>query len=1090
MKRKTVLARGSSLLILFFSITTFAFSQDNFRVSGKVNDDTGKPVSGATVTVKGTKIATATTTEGTFALNAPSGKSVLVISSIGFAELEVAINDRAEITIAMTGLATSLQDVVVVGYGTQKKSDVTGAVSRLTAEDIRERPTQNALQAIQGKAPGVHVSSNIKPGELPIVRIRGNRSISASNDPLYVIDGIPLVNALGVNSFTMADLNPNDIASIEVLKDASATAIYGSRGANGVVLVTTNKGKKGRTAVNFSSTVSLDNYKAMTDWMDGGQYADRWRESLINGRTYHNIANNADLNVAPKSWYPNPGDDSIMIRLPGALDPIAMASVMMGYEWNPDGTVKLRPTTQAEKDMGWPAMVPIYNSANIRSFDWIDAATHQGLTQDYQISVTAGSELSRMAVSLGYYKQLGVQRDQDYERFTVSLSGDITPVKWFTLGTSILGSFSEQNFGIQGPNTSNTGSKDLFSRSTDQFPYALPYVAAGAFIRNPGGNASLWNPLQDIGESINERRSTAIMANIYAEVKFTSWLKYRVNFGPQLRNFRNGTFVSLNATSHLKTPGTAGYATQENFSWVVENLLYLDKTFANDHKIGVTLLQSSQKSRRENSSISVAGVINPLSLWYDAGAYTSGTPGVGTGYTENTLTSFMGRVNYTLMNKYLVTGSFRADGASVLAPGNKWSYFPSFAVAWKMQEEKFLEGINWIDELKPRFGWGITGNSSVEPYTTSGPLSRNPFVFGSAAAIGYLPQLVQNPDLKWEETAQSNFGVDFSLFKSRVSGSFEYYTQTTSDLLFRRSTPAVSGYVEKLQNIGKTRNSGIEITLSVTPIRKKDFSWTLDLNWAKNNEEILELVNGKQDMVANNLFIGQPTQVYRQYANAGIWGSSAKDLQEMAKFNAAPGNHRFRPGTVRVVDQNGDYRIDANDFVILGTPRPDWTGGITTTFTYKEWSLNAFLYLRWGQTYFGGYPNSYGGSNPNGRIENDVWRFNNETGRWPMPNASGQIENITSAMQYNDGSFGVLRNISLSYSVPKKILSKAKINDATLNFQVLNPFMFGPGVVKWGLNPDDDTNWSIASTNTNPLGGTNSNTVLPQSFVFGLRIGL
>jgi TonB-dependent SusC/RagA subfamily outer membrane receptor len=268
-------------------------------------------------------------------LNAPSGKSVLVITSIGFAELEVPINDRAEITIGITNLATSLQDVVVVGYGTQKKSDVTGAVSRLTAEDIRERPTQNALQAIQGKAPGVHVSSNIKPGELPIVRVRGNRSLSASNDPLYVIDGIPLVNALGVNSFTMADLNPNDIASIEILKDASATAIYGSRGANGVILVTTNKGKKGRTSVNFSSTISLDNYKAMTDWMDGGEYADRWRESLINGRTYHNIANNADLNVAPKSWYPNPGDDSIMIRLPGALDPIAMASVMMGYEWNP-----------------------------------------------------------------------------------------------------------------------------------------------------------------------------------------------------------------------------------------------------------------------------------------------------------------------------------------------------------------------------------------------------------------------------------------------------------------------------------------------------------------------------------------------------------------------------------------------------------------------------------------------------------------------------------------------------------------------------------------------------------------------------------
>ena len=1089
MKIKSAYCRHVSIFtfLLFLGIATF--SQD-IPVSGKITGNNGEPLEGATVTIKGTSVRDLSKKDGTFKINAPSENSILVVSYTGYETLESKIGTQREFNLSLTLAGNVLTDVVVVGYGTQKKSDVTGSLSRLTAEDIQERPTQNVLQAIQGKAPGVHVSSNIKPGELPVVRVRGNRSISASNDPLYVIDGIPLVNALGVNSFTMADLNPNDIASIEVLKDASATAIYGSRGANGVVLITTNKGKKGRTSVSYSSTLSIDQYKAMTDWMDGGEYVDRWRESLINGRIYHTIPNNADLNIAPKSWYPNPRDDSLMIRLPGALDPVAMESVMMGYEWNADGTVKMRPTTQAEKDMGWPDMVPVYNSANIRNFDWKDAASRQGITQNHQISVTAGSELSRMSVSLGYYKQLGVQRDQDYQRYTVSLSGDITPIKWFTLGTSILGSFSVQNFGIQGPNTANTGSKDLYSRATDQFPYALPYDAAGVFLRNPGGNASLWNPLQDIGESINERRSTAIMANVFAEVKFTPWLKYRVNFGPQFRNFRNGTFVSLNATSHLKTPGTAGYATQENFSWVVENLLFVDKTFANDHKIGVTLLQSSQKSRRENSSVSVAGVINPLSLWYDAGAYTSGTPGVGTGYTENTLTSFMGRLNYTLMNKYLVTGSFRADGASVLAPGNKWSYFPSFALAWKMQEEKFLDAINWIDELKPRFGWGITGNSSVEPYTTSGPLSRNPYVFGTAAGIGYLPQLVQNPDLSWEKTSQSNFGIDFSLFKTRISGSFEYYRQTTSDLLFRRSTPAVSGYVEKLENIGKTRNSGVEIALSVTPVRQKDFSWTLDLNWSKNNEEILELVNGKQDMVANNLFIGQPTQVYRQYANAGIWGSDAKDLQEMAKFNAAPGNHRFRPGTIRVVDQNGDYRIDANDLVILGTPRPDWTGGITTTFTYKEWSLNAFLYLRWGQTYFGGYPNSYGGNFPNGRVEKDVWTFSNPTGRWPMPNASGSIENMTSAMQYNNGSFGVLRNISLSYSVPKSVLAKAHIKDATLNFQVLNPFMFGPGVVKWGLNPDDDTNWSIASSNTNPLGGTNSNTILPQSFVFGIRIGL
>jgi TonB-linked SusC/RagA family outer membrane protein len=945
MKRKTSLLRGGALLVLFLSIATSAFSQNNFKVSGKVADESGKPVSGATVTVKGTKIATATTTEGTFALNAPSGKSVLVVTSVGFAELEVAINDRAEITIGITSLATSLQDVVVVGYGTQKKSDVTGAVSRLTAADIQERPSQNVLQAIQGKAAGVHVTSNLKPGELPVLRVRGNRSIGASNEPLYVIDGIPMVNSLGVNSFTMADINPNDIASVEILKDASATAIYGSRGANGVVLISTNKGKKGRVGVNFQSTVSIDSYKSLTDWMDGGEYIDRWRLGLINGRTYKDLgASNANLNVPAVMWYADPDLDKL--RMPGlTTDPVALASVMAGYEWNANGTVKTRPTTAAEQALGWPTEIPVYNSENIRSYDWLDAATRTGITQNHQISLTAGSDISRLLISLNYYNQQGVQKDQDYKRYTATINGDVTPNKWLNIGTNIITSLSTQNYGILGPNTSNTGSKDLYSRATDQFPYALPNDANGFPIKNPGGNIGLFNPLIDIDQVLNERRTAAVLAGVFAEIKFTQWLKYHVNFSGQYRNLRSGSWTGPDATSHLTNrPNTAGYSTQENFSWVVENLLYVDKTFAEKHKLNVTLLQSTQKSRRESASISVTGLINPLSLWYDVGSNTAGNPGYGTGFTENTLASFMGRINYSLNDKYLLTVSGRADGASVLAPEHKWDFFPSFAVAWKMQQESFLSSVNWINELKLRVGYGVVGNSAVNPYTTSGPLSRNPYVFGSAAGIGYLPQLVQNPDLKWEETAQGNIGVDFTLFKNRLSGSLEYYQQNTSDLIFPKTLPAVSGYVQKFENIGKTRNKGIEITISGTPVKLKDFTWDVDLNWSNNKEEIVELINGKQDMVADRLFIGQPTQVFYNYQNAGIWGGDTKDISEMALFNANGTN--FRPGTVKVVDQNNDKKIDASDMVILGSVRPDWTGGITNTFTYKSWSFNAFIYFR------------------------------------------------------------------------------------------------------------------------------------------------
>jgi hypothetical protein len=307
-------------------------------------------------------------------------------------------------------------------------------------------------------------------------------------------------------------------------------------------------------------------------------------------------------------------------------------------------------------------------------------------------------------------------------------------------------------------------------------------------------------------------------------------------------------------------------------------------------------------------------------------------------------------------------------------------------------------------------------------------------------------------------------------------------------LIFVKTLPAVSGYVQKIENIGKTRNQGVEITLSTINVQRGKFSWSTDLNWSKNEEEIVELISGKQDMVANALFIGQPTQVFytNGYDYAGIWGGSSKDLAEMAKFRANGVN--FYPGTIKVVDQNGDYKIDAADWKIQGTPRPRWTGGMTNTFRYANWSLSSFIYFRWGQTYFGGYPNSFGGVNPNGRVENDVWSWDYWDARYPMPN-SGAVTNFTSSMQYNDGSFWVVRNISLSYTFAKNLIRKIAINDLVVNVQVLNPFMFGKEVVRWGLNPDDDTNWDRLSTNTNPLGGTNNNTILPQSFVIGVKAG-
>ncbi|HEX7845293.1 MAG TPA: SusC/RagA family TonB-linked outer membrane protein, partial [Chitinophagaceae bacterium] len=771
-----------SLLSLFLIFSIYGLAQNPLTVNGKITDENAKALAGVSVQVKGTLTTTASKEDGTFSITVPSNRSVLVFSSAGLVTQEVSVSNRLLINVSLLPDTRSMDEVVVVGYGTRKKSDVTGALSRMTSKEIQERPAQNLFQAMQGKLAGVHISSNFKPGELPIMRVRGNRSINASNEPLYVIDGIPMVSALGVTSFSMNDINPNDIASIEILKDASATAIYGSRGANGVVLITTNKGKKGRVSLNYNSSVSFDSFKSLTDWMTGGEFVDRWREALINGRGYQTTTN-TDLNVAPTVWYPDPFLDRDKMLL--GADPYILESVWKGYEWEVFGvTPKMRATTAEEQAMGWPAQVPVYNPKNVRSYDWLNDATRQGITQNHQISVSAGTELSRMMISLGYQDQKSVQRDQNFKRYTINLSGDLTPVKWFTLGTSIAASMSKQNYGILGPNTSNTGSKDLYSRSADQLTLNNPFNADGSYKRfSPLSSAtlSIYNPLIDISQVVNERRATAILASIFAEIKFTPWLKYRLNFGPQFRQFRNGSWTGPDATPHLQNrPSTAGQSTENHFSWVLENLLFVDKKFGNDHQLGFTLLQSSQKSRRENLAANVTGTINPLSQWYDLGSNTVGNPaGYGSGFTENQLASFMGRVNYTLKDKYLLTASLRADGSSVLAPGHQWHYFPSFAFAWKMQDESFLKGVNWIDELKPRLGWGITGNSAVNPYDWSGPLSRNPYAFGSVAGIGYLPQLAQNPELRWESTEQLNVGVDFGLLRGRFSGSIEWYRQNT-----------------------------------------------------------------------------------------------------------------------------------------------------------------------------------------------------------------------------------------------------------------------------------------------------------------------
>jgi len=1061
-------------------------AQQGKKITGKITDKTGMPLPGVSVVLKGTTNGVITDTNGNYTLPNTPENATLLYMFVGMKQQEIAVGNRSVINVVLEEENIGIEEVIVVGYGTMKKSDITGALVSVSEKTMKERPVQNAVQAIQGKVAGVDIVSNVRPGEVSSVTIRGTRSISASNSPLYVVDGIILMGS-------MNDINPNDISSMEILKDASATAIYGSRGANGVVLITTKQGKKGRLSVNYDETTSFDNIHSTTDWASSGEAMDRMRLAEINGSTYK-------LGTTSLS-YPDPQAD---INKFGNSDVSTISAIRQGYEWNDPGTyasVKTRASTAAEIAKGYPAQVPVYNSGNIPTTDWQDILTRTGVTQNHLLSLSAGNETSRLYTSLGYYNNNGTQKNQGFTRYTVKINGDITPVKWLVVGASINAAMSTQQYGTINRSGSATGPQDAYGMALAQYPMAKPYDDNGDMILYPGNNKSAptWNPLIDMENSNDERRAFNIQANIFSEVKFTPWLKYRMNFGSGFRYQRNGTWQGSQSTlRRTASPQTsaASYATTDNFQYMVENLLYFDKTFGK-HTFGATLLQSIQKNRTESANISTSKIIYDSSSWYNLSANLNGNPdSYGTGFTENSLMSYMVRLNYSLNNKYLFTATGRNDGASVLAPGHKWSFFPSFAVAWKMHEESFIKPITWINELKLRVGYGVVGNSAVGAYSTSGPLTQYKYVFGDIAAIGYNPYNMPNPTMKWETTAQTNIGIDFSVLKSRITGSIELYKSNTDNILMDRSIPAIVGFPFITGNIGKMMNKGIEFSVSTVNVQNKQIRWTTDFNWTTNHEEIVQLVNGKEDMKGNNWFIGQPLQVFRTYEVDGLWQNTPADLAAIALWKA--NGYNFAPGQYKPVEQGTpNYKLEDDDKVIRGTVRPKWIAGMTNTVGYKNFELSAMVYARIGQKYFSSLqPGGSVGGSFVGFVRHEdsskFWSPENTNARWPQPTTDSKASNadVNRAMFINDGSFVSVRNIALSYNIPTKFLEKYKVKSFQIYGQILNPFLFGGDVVKAGINPDDTNGWTSVNSSGDPTGGSNNNTMVIKSYVLGIRIGL
>ncbi len=1054
-------------------------AQEGITVTGQISDVSGVPLPGVNVLEKNTQKGTITDQNGNFSITVEGEQSVLVFSFIGYLDEEIVVGTQTNIELALVEDIQKLDEVIVVGYGQVKKSDLTGSVASVSQRELEQGTIIDPLEAMQGRVAGVDITSNVRPGEIGTIRIRGERSIenpnpsvapTSLNDPLFVVDGIPMaVTARRINTEPnyvggtvtyenlthnpISHLNPNDIESIEILKDASATAIYGSRGANGVVLITTKRGEPGKTKITYNAGFSFDRYDDVLKMYGSAGQIEANREVTRNVGVY-------------SSLYPDPSLDYMLLLR--SKDFESFESIMMGYEWENPEMIReawdqsdmsllipvMRPTTPEESEQWGVDEVPVYNAENVRETDWLDYGIQNGFTQTHQIGASMGTEKIKSYISFGYLDQKGVEKGQSYKRYTALVTLDLDLNKWITIGGSLNGIAANQEFGI-----------NTIDRARGLLPFTVPYDSAGEFIWLPGNDPFLVNFISDIDNERNNRKSFQVRGSFYGEVNILEGLKYRVNFGPDLRIYRNGTFQSAETTTRWGSSSYAKYLQDQTFNWILDNLLYYDKTFADIHTIGLTALLSAERYTYEYSHLSAQDLPYDKQLWYDLGSTREGNAlDFGSNYEEETRQSYMVRLNYGLMNKYLLTVSGRWDGASVLAPGNKWQFFPSAALAWKIHEESFMKNQSVITTSKIRLSWGITGNSAIPPYQASGSLINQNYAFGSDVASGYKIEIPPNAELMWERTTQLNFGYDFGFFKNRLSGSVDLYTANTDGLLMLRTIPSVNGSNTVYFNIGKTQNRGIEILLSTVNISTKDFSWRTDITFARNVNEIIELYNGKNDDLANEWFIGEPISVNYGYVYDGIWGTTAADS---ALFRQYYGDGVYnRVGQIRIQDLDttgGEYVFNSFDQKIRGSKYPDFIAGMTNYITYKGFELSFFLYARVGQTIDKATPLLFGRYHD---VAVDYWTPYNTSAIYPRP-SSGNTDTYMSSLGYQKGSFLTVRNISLKYSLPLKILSKASISDFAIKFEMLNPFIFTKAV---NTNPD---------LGNNPI----------KSYVLGINVG-
>ena len=931
-------------------------STQSFTLKGKVTNSEGEPLIGVTVLAKNSKNGTATDFDGNFSIRINDKNTSLQFTYVGYKQENVQIKDHKFITVIMEEDSHMLNEVVAVGYGVMRKSDLTGSVVRVGSKDISNIPTVRLDQALTGKASGVHITNTSgEPGAGTNILIRGGNSISASNEPLYVIDGF-----IGAGDLNLID--PNDIESVEILKDAAATSIYGARGANGVVIVTTKRGTEGRNNVTVNTYIGVQHIAK--------------RLEMMNAREYAEMLNQQDVSVNQEPSIENPS---------------------------------------------------IYGKGT----DWQDEILRMALMQNYQIAASGGNKDSRYYLSISMFDQEGVIKNSGIRRYQTRLNLDRKIGKNINIGANFQFSYSQRK-----PNLVSLGGFDYQSSALATPPTMGIYNEDGSYAADSPSRV-VSNKIDNVVAQLNERKKQEKAASVYAGI-FADWeaikgLKFKTFLGLNASNNKTSEYKpsSLPTMIQNKVKGEAWINQGDSYSILWENTVNYMKEIAKGHHLTVLGGYTLQTSRSEGLSLYGKNFTNDLLDWNNLSDAETKTRLIGSSASEWAIISYLGRINYSVLDRYLVTVTGRYDGSSRLGKDNRFAFFPSVAVAWRLSEEKFMKRFSKLDNLKIRASYGLSGNQDIALYQTLPLMKQQNVILTDIPQVGYIPDRLGNDKLKWETTAQFDFGIEASFFKSRLNIEFDTYTKRTRDLLLDVEFPYTSGFKNGFMNVGKISNRGVELMIRSTNIVTKDFSWTTEFNIARNKNKVVALGPDKDFEYTFRpglgthpyswLKVGQPVGAFYGYIMDGIY-RTREQIEAGNEPNASLGQKIYR-------DINGDGVITIEDQTTIGDPNPDFFGGLNNTFTYKNFTLNVFLQGTYGNDILSGGDFLYATVDP--RFVNQYKRVKNF---WSLDNPNAEYPKLYSNDEYqpstymiHNGSHLKIKSVSLYYNLPVKKWKRNKV---------------------------------------------------------------